>query len=362
MSRSSLRWVRANHAAAPLGDVALYTGANFTGDVLWLQIGQTVDQLGATFDNRVRSIRFITPAKFYIYSAANQAQHTMCLTSDEADLATRYFTYVNWHTSMTSCSVQPQTYNWPVQPQATYTFGDNSRITPYQTPNLYSNVPARAAPTYTVTYPESQTKFEAAMPPADHRGMLDQAARNACAVLYASPDEIPYRHHQMNIEYIYHDVALATATMQLSRLQIAQTATDADKVASQAWVITHEAVHFYQHAAHYGSNEYVTGIVEGIAEYANIVYGLLPVIYRPPVTDATTWYDGYQTTAFFFDYIVRFAPTPSPNFVRDLNHTLDARDPAIQLRDWTPDLMVPINAGGKTIDQLWSDYRAWLLQ
>lgn len=360
MSRSSLRWARANSAKAPLGDVGLYTGVNFTGDVLWLQIGDSVNQLDGLFNNNVRSIRIITPSKLYLYSAADQSQHTMCVTQDIPDLAAHYYTYGVWYTTVTSCSLQSLVYSWPNTAQSSYTFADNSRVLPYVTPNHFSNVPARLDPQYTVSYAESQTKFETAMPPANHRGLLDQAARNACAVLYDSPDDIPYRHAQMNIEYIYHDTALATATMQLSRLQIAQTATDIDKIASQAWVITHEAVHFYQHAANYGSNEHVTGIVEGIAEYANIAYGLLPVAYRPPVSGTTRWYDGYQTTAFFFDYITRFAPTPSPRFVRDLNRTLDARDPSIQLRQWTPDLIISINAQNKTVDQLWADYTAWL--
>lgn len=360
MSRSSLRWARATPDIAPLGDVGLYTGANYTGNVLWLQIGDSYAQLASTYDNKVRSIRMITPAKLYLNSAASESQHTMCVTQSIPDLAVHNFEYGAWHTTVTSCSVKSSTYNWPVSSQATYTFADNSRVQPYVTPNSYSNLAARASPTYTTSDATAKTKFETAMPPANHRGLLDQAARNACAVLYDSPDDIPYRHYQMNIEYIYHDTALATATKQLSRLQIAQTATDTDKIASQAWVITHEAVHFYQHSANYGSNQYVTGIVEGIAEYANIVYGLLPVIYRPPVTAATTWYDGYQTTAFFFDYITRFAPIPSPRFVRDLNRTLDARDPAIQLRQWTPDLITAINAQGKTVEQLWADYRLWL--
>jgi hypothetical protein len=107
----------------------------------------------------------------------------------------------------------------------------------------------------------------------------------------------------------------------------------------------------------YGTDEYVTGIIEGIAEYTCIIMGYYTSADRPS-GGGDLWYDGYRTTAFFFHYITHSAPVKSPNFVKDLNRQMDPRTHGT--REWTPDLITEINIEGKTVDQLWSEYKAWL--
>ena len=64
------------------------------------------------------------------------------------------------------------------------------------------------------------------------------------------------------------------------------------------------------------------------------------------------WFDGYDTTASFFHWIEREAPTPSPGFVRRLNAQMRSSSA------WTPAQITSINARGKTVDALWSEYVA----
>ena len=72
-----------------------------------------------------------------------------------------------------------------------------------------------------------------------------------------------------------------------------------------------------------------------------------------PAGGGTSWWAGYDTTAFFLDWVEKTAGGGSPGFVAALNQTLSSSS-------WTPAAATSLNTQGKTLDALWTDYKAYL--
>ena len=206
-----------------------------------------------------------------------------------------------------------------------------------KTPEMVGSV--RASNLDATTY----NGFCKALPAAKHTAAIQQAARNVAAVLYdGSTWRWPATRSQVTLEFTAQN-KLADATSETGVISIGRDAPSTRNVAS--W-LTHEVVHLFQsQAPNYGVDKYVTGLTEGIADYALMVLG-----YHTPIppTAGATWYGGYDTTASFLWWIEREAPVTTPNFVRRLNAQFKA--------GWTPAQITSINARGMTVDALWAEY------
>jgi hypothetical protein len=107
---------------------------------------------------------------------------------------------------------------------------------------------------------------------------------------------------------------------------------------------THEFMHVAQG---YGHPE-PSWAVEGLADYGRFKYGLFNAEEGwslPPVTDAQSYTDGYRVTARFFVWLE----------TRIRETILDELDDAIKGRSYSPDFWKA--ATGRTVDELWADYK-----
>lgn len=176
-----------------------------------------------------------------------------------------------------------------------------------------------------------------------------QMARNVCSILYNKQSEVPRTHAVVKLTFTANDM-LAAATASTGGIEFGNQSRGAAVTASYT---THEVVHLYQNGASYGTSQQATGTIEGIADLVLIRLGYHPAQSRRPAGGGTNWYDGYDTTGFFFDWIERYAPTPSPGFVKKLNAALTAST-------FNPSIITSLNARGKTVDALWTEYKAYV--
>ncbi|XP_023902301.2 uncharacterized protein LOC112014153 [Quercus suber] len=106
-------------------------------------------------------------------------------------------------------------------------------------------------------------------------------------------------------------------------------------------VLYHESTHIWQWNGN-GQNT-PGGLIEGIADYVRLKAGYAPSHWVQP-GQGNSWDQGYDVTARFLDY----CNSLSDGFVAELNK---------KLRDgYNVNFFVELL--GKTVDQLWSDYKA----
>lgn len=106
-------------------------------------------------------------------------------------------------------------------------------------------------------------------------------------------------------------------------------------------VLYHEVVHVWQ----WGLQDYAahSWVYEGIADFVRLRAGYVAAGWVQP-GQGNSWEDSYSVTARFFDY----CDSVKPGFVADLN---------AKLKDgYNVDYFVQIT--GKTVQQLWQDYKA----
>ena len=174
------------------------------------------------------------------------------------------------------------------------------------------------------------------------------AARNVVALLYGTTYTPPVGHQVVTLEFTGN---AGIAARSGSKLTFGTGSRGASVTASYT---THEVVHLLQGSAPlYGSNAYVTGLYEGIADWVLIQLGYHTVAGQRPAGGGTSWWAGYDTTAFFLDWVEKTAGGGSPGFVAALNQTLSSSS-------WTPAAATSLNTQGKTLDALWTDYKAYL--
>ncbi|KDR85565.1 hypothetical protein GALMADRAFT_218662 [Galerina marginata CBS 339.88] len=110
-------------------------------------------------------------------------------------------------------------------------------------------------------------------------------------------------------------------------------------------VLVHEVVHCFQ----YDSNSTCpAGLVEGIADYVRLNEGFAPPHWRKSGGDWCDWDAGYDTTAYFLDWIEK---KHGEGTIRKLNQRLKDGN-------YTNDLFRQIT--GADVDGLWNDYSATL--
>uniref|UniRef100_J3N3M9 Basic secretory protease n=2 Tax=Oryza brachyantha TaxID=4533 RepID=J3N3M9_ORYBR len=107
-------------------------------------------------------------------------------------------------------------------------------------------------------------------------------------------------------------------------------------------VLYHEVVHVWQAGLQdYGSHPWV---YEGIADFVRLKAGYIAAGWAQP-GQGGSWEEGYSVTARFFDYC---DGSVKPGFVAGLNAKLKG--------GYDADYFVQIT--GKTLQQLWQDYKA----
>lgn len=136
------------------------------------------------------------------------------------------------------------------------------------------------------------------------------------------------------------------STIQLSADYVAST-QPADAAAMHyeiAGVLYHEMTHVWQNNnGLYGSDQFFTGTIEGVADWVRLKAGF-PSVGWPPRARGGEWFSGYTTTAYFLDWI---ETTVVPNFVNMLN--LKMAEP------WSNDFFLQI--AGRSVDELWTEYQ-----
>jgi len=105
-------------------------------------------------------------------------------------------------------------------------------------------------------------------------------------------------------------------------------------------VLYHEMTHVWQWN---GNGNAPSGLIEGIADYVRLTAGFAPSHWVKPGS-GDKWDQGYDVTAYFLQY----CDTVASGFVAKMNS---------KLRDgW--DLGFFNDLTGKSVDELWSDYKA----
>ncbi|XP_021290624.1 uncharacterized protein LOC110421357 [Herrania umbratica] len=107
-------------------------------------------------------------------------------------------------------------------------------------------------------------------------------------------------------------------------------------------VLYHEMTHVWQWNGNGQQDETLGGLIEGIADFVRLKANYVPAGWAQP-GQGDKWYDGYSVTARFLDYCEGLRP----GFVAELNR---------KMRDgYSTDFFSQLL--GKTVDQLWSDYK-----
>ncbi|KAI3774689.1 hypothetical protein L1987_49249 [Smallanthus sonchifolius] len=105
-------------------------------------------------------------------------------------------------------------------------------------------------------------------------------------------------------------------------------------------VIYHEMTHVWQWS---GNGSTPSGLIEGIADFVRLKAGYIPSHWVQP-GQGDKWDQGYDVTARFLDYCEGLRR----GFVAELNKKMRY----VYSVDYFVDLV------GKTVDQLWSEYKA----
>ena len=176
-----------------------------------------------------------------------------------------------------------------------------------------------------------------------------RAAMNVCSILYDRMADVPMRHDRVTLRFTAGSY-LAQCIASESRIEFGTGSRTANTTASY---VTHEVAHLFMRTVGYGTTQHVAMVTEGIADWVLIQLGYHNASAHRPAGGGTNWYDGYRTTSFFFDYVERSAPTPTPGFVKSLLKTMTTTT-------WTPAVITGLNARGLTVEQLWTEYKAWL--
>ncbi|KAK9941977.1 hypothetical protein M0R45_007667 [Rubus argutus] len=106
------------------------------------------------------------------------------------------------------------------------------------------------------------------------------------------------------------------------------------------WVLYHEITHSLQRN---GNGQAPTGLVEGIAEFVTLKSGFIYAGFAKP-GEGSKWDEGYAVTARFLEYCNGL----KDGFVAELNKKM--------IDGYSNDFFNQLL--GKTVDQLWTDYKA----
>ena len=185
----------------------------------------------------------------------------------------------------------------------------------------------------------------------DPEALVQDIGRKVCRILYRDAEEVPDSTHlTLRIEYAVGDVAWkagegADITVMISTDHLQNLANQgADMATEVIGILFHEMAHMYQHDDHDGDGV-DGGLIEGIADFVRIEAGYTPTGAEP--SGEGSWNEGYTHTGFFLVWV----DDQYDDFVYALNLSMSSEDG----KTWTLQSFVDIT--GKTVDQLWDEYR-----
>jgi hypothetical protein len=181
---------------------------------------------------------------------------------------------------------------------------------------------------------------------ADPEALLRQISALSCSLLYESPDDVKVAEEFHLIVEDFAGIASTNGSGQIrvSSSYLATTVQNGGDLAEEVRGLLHFAVGInYQYD---DTGTVPVWLMTGTADYIRLKGGHLD----PAGANAGgSWTDGYQTTAYFLDYLSQ----TSPDLVRTLNAV---RGPgAAGYAD-----QVFVDVTGDTVGTLWSNYQASL--
>lgn len=226
---------------------------------------------------------------------------------------------------------------------------DGSTIPLWAGSELFDQTQLVGAVTTQVTAQATYDAYTSRLPAAKLLPGFRQMAANACALLYTSMAQVPYKHPNLTLVFSSTSGVLAQTWKSLSKIEFGPLSVGAAVTASYS---THEVVHLFQHSPTNGTAQ-TSGVIEGIADWVLVQMGYHTAANQRPAGGGTAWDAGYDTTAFFFDWVEKTAGGGTPGFVRALNQSLNTST-------WNASVITSLNVQGKTVDQLWAEYKTWL--
>ncbi|PID30292.1 hypothetical protein CR983_02900, partial [Candidatus Saccharibacteria bacterium] len=258
----------------------------------------------------------------------------------------------------------PADWTWPlVTDQQELTFGNGEVVPVVPGSEKHSYVSLEQVDAI-IEDEATHTLAQSVMPDDSIPTYFNQLARDICAILYETPDEFCFRPRRVRVKYVEALLdgdgnptqdTISVRKDDLSTITFARRIFEGTRLAASfAFAVSY----LHQNlASSTVTNQTVHHTIFGINLFTRIELGYFTSANRPNGGGAR-WDENRSTAAFFFHYIVHDAPTPSPNFVKDLNKQFDRRIHGDRV--WTKDLITDINARGMTVEQLWTEYKAWL--
>ncbi|PID30291.1 hypothetical protein CR983_02895 [Candidatus Saccharibacteria bacterium] len=337
------------------GDIEWYVDIDYTGAKRPARIDERITVLDAPFDRGISSLKVVNPCKIYAYTGQNFSDAVIILTASEKNIGHRYY-YDNqiWNDAIRSYEVRPTGWKWPkVNNQVSYNLSNGESVPVLAGSEHFSNcnvhdvaVDVRDQSTYNT--------FKGIISDNRRSVIFEQLSRDVCSVLFHNPDDVPYRIHDIHLQFENTPGTITVVRGEYPRLILRPGAMSA--VASY---LTAGLVRLYQHYLYaYQATNITNGVSSGFIDYVRIEMGIYDSSDRPD-GGGSPWYAGNKTTAFFFDYIQNHAPTPSPNFIKDLHATFDVRNPDIGGKAWDKRAIQACNERGIDVDNLWREYKLW---
>ncbi|KAJ3208269.1 hypothetical protein HDU67_006924 [Dinochytrium kinnereticum] len=219
-------------------------------------------------------------------------------------------------------------------------------------------------PILTIIQRDPDTKggslFRTLVPDSEVYYFLEEICQNVMTSLYITPERCPTRNVRSLTIYVRDMDGVAYCDggidkeIHLSTRHIENThgdSNDSDAAARTRieieGVLVHESVHAFQFNA---AGSAPGGLIEGIADLVRLHHGLGPAHWRK-VAKGRKWDAGYDTTAFFLDFIENDAKPSVPHFTSLLNRKMGQRG-------WRWSDGVFLEMTGRTVDALWREYRA----
>ncbi|GAA5962212.1 hypothetical protein JCM3765_003900 [Sporobolomyces pararoseus] len=149
--------------------------------------------------------------------------------------------------------------------------------------------------------------------------------------------------HSSELDEEHKEIVLSTSYLEAV---YAQSGGNSQRLISEIeGVLTHELVHVFQYN---GSGSLPGGVVEGIADWVRKCHGLGPPHWREKPSAGEPWDVGYQTTAFFLDWLAkRFN---NPLLVPQLNMMM-------LTEKWDNGKHFEKLLNGESVEKLWTLYK-----
>ncbi|SMC22364.1 Cysteine-rich secretory protein family protein [Andreprevotia lacus DSM 23236] len=390
--------VAAAHAAS---QVCLYQDINYQG-AAYCVTGNGKANLPASWNDRISSAKVPAGTSITLFEHTNQGGRSLLLTKDEPNFVQRSFNdlassfVLNTSATPTATPLPTATPKPTTAPTATPkptatplptatpkptatptprpTLAPTPRPTatpvptlaPTPTPSPTPQPTATPVPNAVVAPLPNSTQFNPACSPAvvidiqDPDGfkplsdqvpvtalpaVIQQLARNDCAILYKTPSEVPAQPGTIFLTIKAMDGVAYTAGSQIT---LSSTYVHDKSLQEMLGVLAHEITHIYQqndsdaqHVDGFG------GIIEGVADYVRYKTGYKTLANRHA---GGSWKDGYDTTAFFIDWLNQ----NYADFAYKLNQSLSSTD----RQQWTTDFFV--RQTGQSVDALWAQYQQYL--